>query len=132
MVNVRRSDLSLADGAELCGCVNTGDSMTRCCLGMRHPLKLPCAPQSNEHTKLFCSATHSGPLCFLSRNSLTVRWRCILLARAFQVGITALLSSDSNRFDLKPSPRTLLRVLVMFPAEFFFFFKTVLKCLNLF
>lgn len=44
----RRSDLSPTDGAELCGCVNTGDSMAWCCLGVRHPLKAPRTPQSNE------------------------------------------------------------------------------------
>lgn len=33
------ADLSSTDGAELCDCVNTGDSMAWCYLGMRHPLK---------------------------------------------------------------------------------------------
>ena len=45
----RRADQSPADGAELCGCVNTDDSMTWCCLGVRHFLKVPCMQQNYEH-----------------------------------------------------------------------------------
>lgn len=48
VMRCRRSNLSPTDGAELCGCVNTGDSMAWCCLGMRHPRKASCTPQSNE------------------------------------------------------------------------------------
>ncbi len=69
----RRSDLSPTDGAELCGCVNTGDSMAWCCLGMRHPLKRP-AHHRVTNSKLFCTTTDPGSPAFLSRNSLTVRW----------------------------------------------------------